>query len=69
MKEFKQIAPQPQLGETCRKLREKNNLSVDDFATRYNLTRQTVYNFEKGYTESLKTLRAYIDLGQGVGVL
>lgn len=65
MKDFKQIAPQPALGKLCKEIREKHDVSVENFAIHYNLSRQTVYNFENGDTESLKVFRAYIDLARG----
>lgn len=65
MRTFEQIEKQPALGQTCRELRERSGLTVEVFADRYNLTRQTVYNFEHGATDSLKTLRAYLDLSRG----
>ena len=68
MKEFNQIAPQPELGRTCKEVREKYGLSVEDFSTRYNVTRQTVYNFENGETDSLRVFRAYIDLAREEGI-
>lgn len=62
MRTFEQIESQPALGRTCKELRERVGITVEVFADRYNLTRQTVYNFENGATDSLKTLRAYLDL-------
>lgn len=67
MRTFEQIEEQPALGQTCKELRVRSGLTVEVFADRYNLTRQTVYNFEHGATDSLKTLRAYLDLARGCG--
>jgi len=69
MKEFTQIAPQPALGETCKNIRERVGMSVETFAKKYELTRQTVYNFEHGATDSLRVLRAYLDLARLEGKL
>lgn len=59
------MKPQPVLGENCRDLRKDNNISVSDFAKKLGLSRQAVYNFENGKTQSMELLRGYIKLSKG----
>lgn len=65
MKTFDVLTPQPELGATCRGVREDNNLSVIEFANKIGMTRQAVYNFEKGKTASMDILRGYLRLAKG----
>lgn len=65
MKTFDILAPQPELGATCREIRENNKLSVIDFADCIGMTRQAVYNFENGKTSSMDILRGYLKLAKG----
>ena len=65
MKTLNILMPQPELGATCRDIREENNLSVADFAERIGFTRQAVYNFENGKTSSMGILLAYVNLAKG----
>lgn len=59
------MTPQPELGKTCREIREEHNLSVLDFADLVGFTRQAVYNFENGKTASMGLLLAYVNLAKG----
>lgn len=65
MKTFDILAPQPELGATCREIRENNKLSVIEFADCIGMTRQAVYNFENGKTSSMDILRGYLKLAKG----
>lgn len=65
MKTFDILAPQPELGATCREIRESNKLSVIEFADHIGMTRQAIYNFEKGKTSSMDILRGYLKLARG----
>lgn len=65
MKTFDILAPQPELGATCKEIRENNKLSVIEFADKIGMTRQAVYNFEKGKTSSMDILRGYLKLAKG----
>lgn len=65
MKTFDILAPQPELGATCKEIREKNKLSVIEFSDKIGMTRQAVYNFEKGKTSSMDILRGYLKLAKG----
>lgn len=57
---------QPELGKTARELRCSKRLSMTAFAERVGVTRQTVYNFEHGITQSMELLQAYLRLrGEG----
>lgn len=53
---------QPELGKTARELRRCKRLSMTAFAERVGVTRQTVYNFEHGITQSMELLQAYLQL-------
>lgn len=50
------------LGETARKARESAGYTQDVIAERAGVTRQTVYNFEQGNSESMKLLITYMEL-------
>lgn len=65
MKTFDILAPQPELGATCKEIRENKKLSVIEFADTIGMTRQAVYNFEKGKTSSMDILRGYLKLAKG----
>lgn len=65
MKTFDILAPQPELGATCKEIREDKNLSVIEFADMIEMTRQAVYNFENGKTSSMDILRGYLKLAKG----
>lgn len=65
MKTFDILTPQPELGATCKELRENNKLSVIEFADHIGMTRQAVYNFENGKTSSMDILRGYLKLAKG----
>lgn len=65
MKTFDILAPQPELGATCKEMRENSKLSVIEFADLIGMTRQAVYNFEKGKTSSMDILRGYLKLAKG----
>ncbi len=65
MKTFDILAPQPELGATCKEIRENNKLSVIEFSDLIGMTRQAVYNFEKGKTSSMDILRGYLKLAKG----
>ncbi len=57
---------QPELGKTARELRRSKRLSMTAFAESIGVTRQTVYNFEHGITQSMELLQAYLQLrGEG----
>lgn len=56
---------QPELGKTARNLRREKNLTMEEFAERIGVTRQTVYNFEKGITQSMEVLQGYLRLRGG----
>lgn len=66
MKTLNILTPQPELGATCKRVREESNLSVADFAELVGFTRQAVYNFENGKTSSMGLLLAYVNLAKGV---
>ena len=53
---------QENLGENCRKIRIEKGISVKDFASYARTTRQSVFNFETGKTQSLKLFLAYLKL-------
>lgn len=57
---------QDNLGENCRKIRIERGISVKDFASYAKTTRQTVFNFETGKTQSLKLFLAYLKLSKEV---
>ena len=61
MKELKDMC-QPEMGKRCKELRESKNLSVSDFAHLAQCTRQAVYYFENGKTQSLKIFLTYLKL-------
>ena len=61
MKELKDMA-QPELGTTCKELRESKNISVIEFSHMAKCTRQAVYYFESGKTQSLNLFLAYLKL-------
>lgn len=65
MKTLNILTPQPELGATCKSIREENNLTVADFAELVGFTRQAVYNFENGKTSSMGLLLAYVNLAKG----
>lgn len=65
MKTFDILAPQPELGVTCKEIRENKKLSVIEFADCIGMTRQAVYNFENGKTSSMDILRGYLKLAKG----
>ena len=65
MKTFDILAPQPELGATCKEIREDKKLSVIEFADAIGMTRQAVYNFENGKTSSMDILRGYLKLAKG----
>ena len=65
MKTFDILAPQPELGATCKEIRKNKKLSVIDFADAIGMTRQAIYNFEKGKTSSMDILRGYLKLAKG----
>lgn len=65
MKTFDILAPQPELGATCKEIRENKKLSVIEFADTIGMTRQAIYNFEKGKTSSMDILRGYLKLAKG----
>ena len=50
---------QPALGIACRKLREECGVSVGDFSKLVPCSRQSVYNFEDGKTQSLEIFLTY----------
>ncbi len=54
-----------QLGLTLKTIREKNELTQEDFAKKYNVTRQTVSNWENGksYPDLLTLVRISDDFG------
>lgn len=57
---------QPELGKTARELRRQHHISMTTFAESIGVTRQTVYNFEHGITQSMELLQAYLRLrGEG----
>ena len=57
---------QPELGKTARELRRQHRISMTAFAESIGVTRQTVYNFEHGITQSMELLQAYLRLrGEG----
>ena len=57
---------QENLGENCRKIRIEKGISVKDFASYARTTRQSVFNFETGKTQSLKLFLAYLKLSREV---
>ena len=56
---------QPQLGLNCRKIREDHGMSVAEFAKYADCTRQSVYYFETGRTQSLQLFLTYYNLKEG----
>lgn len=54
-----------QLGQTIVKLRKDNGLTQEDFANKYNVTRQTVSNWEneKSYPDLLTLVKISDDFG------
>ena len=56
---------QPTLGAYCRELREQNEITVAEMSRRANCSRQTIYNFEQGETQSLSIFLAYKRLTKG----
>lgn len=65
MKTLDLLANQPELGATCKELRENNKLTVIEFSELIGMTRQAVYNFENGKTSSMDILRGYLKLAKG----
>lgn len=66
MKNFDLLVPQPELGRTAKELRESCGISVLEFADRLGVSRQTIYNFEKGERQSMEVLQGYLKLHEGV---
>lgn len=62
---FLENLKQPTLGIECRKLREDCGVSVGDFSKLVPCSRQSVYNFEDGKTQSLEIFLTYIRIREG----
>lgn len=58
---------QPVMGNLCQKRRIKAKISVADFAEKTGYTRQSIYNFENGRTQSLQLFREYLKIGGEYG--
>ena len=64
MKTIDLLVPQPELGKTARAIREERGLTVIDVATRWGVSRQTIYNFENGERQSMELLQNYLRLSE-----
>ena len=56
---------QPNLGLICKQIRLDHEMSREDFAKYAGCTRQNVYYFETGRTQSLQLFLAYHNLKEG----
>ena len=63
MVELKEML-QPNLGENCKRIRENRNMTIADFAQFARCTRQAVYYFETGKSQSMQMFLKYLELNE-----